>query len=180
MERFRTCVRTAAILFFSFVTCHLSLVTVYAQEDELAPPPIRTVTKDERAKLNEQADVKIRTKLAIEMMNTHLASAEQLDARADLDGMFRELGGFHGLLDNTLEYLTRHNNDSNKMLDNFKRLEIGLRGFATRLETIRRELPTKYEDYVRTLLKYVREARSRAVDPFFDDNVIRMKKPDNQ
>src|SRR2546423_5815991 len=76
------------------------------QEDDLAPPPLRTVTKDERRMLEPLADVKARTKLALEYMNAHLTAAEQLNSTRDFDGMFRELGGFQGLLDHTLAFLT--------------------------------------------------------------------------
>lgn len=51
-------------------------------------------------------------------------------------------------------------------------MEISLRKFLTRIELIRRDLPIKYEKYVRRLAIYVREARSRAVEQLFDDTVI--------
>ena len=150
---------------------------VSAQDDpDLAPPPLRTVTKNELSKLGSTDDIKARTKLALDMMTAHILAAEQLNGNADFDGMFRELGGFQGLLDNSLDYLKIHDNNSNKILDNFKRLEIGIRAFSPRLEAIRRDLPTRYEDYVRTLLIYVRDARSRAMEPMFSDTVVPNKK----
>ncbi|MFM9903936.1 MAG: hypothetical protein ACKVQJ_05115 [Pyrinomonadaceae bacterium] len=181
MKRFRIDVRSTgyliAFVFFLLFTVHCSLLTISAQDDDLAPPPVRSVTKEEKARLNELSDLKTHTKLALELMNARLTSAERLSSLSDFDAMFRELGGFHGLMDNTLEFLSRNNNDSGRALDNYKRLEIGLRGFTPRIEAVRRDLPLRYEDYVRSLLKYVREARSRAIEPFFDDTVIRMKKP---
>ena len=175
MGRIRRPARIA--LYFSLLVFNFSLLSVFAQDDtELAPPPLRTVTKDERVKLAAITDVKSRTKLALDMMNLHLMTAEQLNTNADFDGMFRELGGFQGLLDNSLDYLVKQDSDSNKVLDNFKRMEIGLRGFTPRIEAIRRDLPTRYEDYVHKLLLYVRDARTRAVDPLFSDKVVQIKK----
>jgi hypothetical protein len=48
-----------------------------------------------------------------------------------------------------------------------------LRSYTPRLELIRRDLPIKYEYYVRVLIKVLREARARAIDPLFDDTVLR-------
>lgn len=170
----------ARMIFFmialAFSIFHFSFSTVLAQDDlELAPPPIMTVTKDERAKLASITDVKARTKLVLELMDMHLMAAEQLNTNADFDGVFRELGGFQGLLEDSLDYLDKQNSNSNKVLDNFKRMEIGLRGFTPRIEVIHRDLPFRYEDYVRRLLHYVRDARSRAVDPLFSDKVVQIK-----
>jgi hypothetical protein len=158
----------------SLFTVHCSLFTaVSAQDDDLAPPPLRTVTKDERISLEAQSDVKARTRLALDYINEHLAAAEALNAKHEYDAMFRELGGFQGLVDNTLLYLTAGDKNSKKVLDNLKRFEIGLREFMPRLEAIHRELPLRYEDYVRRLLAYVRNARTKALDPLFSDTVIK-------
>ena len=166
-------------IYLSLFTFHFSLLTINAQDDptDLAPPPLRTVSKDEKALLNEQSDIKVHTKLALAMMNSRLTHAEILNTNSDFEGMFRELGGFHGLLDNTLDFLGKHDTNSGKVLDNYKRLEIGLRAFTPRLEAIRRDLSLRYEDYVRQLVKYVREARTRAVEPLFSDTVVPVRKP---
>jgi len=163
-----------SVFYFLLFTVHCSLFTaVSAQDDELAPPPLRTVTKEERISLDAQADAKARTKLALMYMTDHLAAAEALNSKHEYDTMFRELGGFHGLVDNTLLYLTAADKNSKKILDNLKRFEIGLREFMPRLEVIHRELPFKYEDYVRRLLAYVRNARTKALDPMFADTVVK-------
>ena len=131
------------------------------------------LTKEERTSLESLVDAKARTKAALEYMNTHLTAAESYNERHEYDTMFHELGGFHGLLDNTLLFLTKGDRTSNRMLDNLKRFEIGLRGFTPRLEVIHRELPFRYEDYVRKLIAYVRNARTKALDPLFSDTVIK-------
>jgi hypothetical protein len=154
----------------------------FAQDDDdtditqTAPPPLRKLTKDERTRLDAEIDVKRRTKLALELMTARLQRAEGFAANSEFEPLYAELGGFHGLMDDTLAFLEKNDKDTGKVLNNFKRLEIGLRGFTPRLEVIRRNLPLKYEYYVRVLLKYLREARTRAVEPLFDDNVVKPKK----
>ena len=59
-----------------------------------------------------------------------------------------------------------------KVLNNFKRIELSLRKYINRLELIRRDLPLEYEPYVRRLTKYVREARTKAVEPLFGETVL--------
>ena len=148
-----------------------------AQDDplDLAPPPLKMMSRDERSRLDAETDVKDRTKLVLLLMESRLVAAEKLNGDKDFDGMFRELGGFHGLMENSLEYLLKRDISKGKTLDNFKRVEIGLRGFSPRLEAIRRELPLRYEDYVRRLLKYVRDARTKATEPLFADTVVPVK-----
>ena len=161
----------------SLFTIHCSLFTVSAQNDEPIPPPVIVVTKNEREKLDAARDSKERIKLSLDMMNSHLLAAEKYNTDQNFDAMFRELGGFHGLLDNAMAHLERQNQESAKVLDNYKRLEIGLRGFSTCLEGIRRDMPIRYEDYVRKLLIHLRDMRTKAAEPFFRDLVVPNTKP---
>jgi hypothetical protein len=136
------------------------------------PPPVRLASKAEQEKLATAKSIKDRTRLALEMMETRLASAERFATATDFDSLYRELGFFEGVLDDQLDYMIRTDNDSGRSLDNFKRLEIGLRGFTTRIESIRRELPLRYEPFVRSVGRTVRDARSRALEPLFSDTVL--------
>jgi hypothetical protein len=108
-------------------------------------------------------------------MEIRLKKAEELNAQGKYSEMFQELGDFHALVDKTLEYLDQNDTGKGKVLNNFKRVEMNLREFLPRLELIRRDLPAKYEFYVRSLAKYVREARSKAIDPLFGNTVIKDK-----
>jgi hypothetical protein len=169
-----------ALMVLCSLAFSLSVPLSSLAQDENAPPPSRTVTKEEKDRLAQQSDIKSRTKLALEMMNNRIAAAEQFNSRSDFEAAFRELGGFQGLLDDTLNFLLAKADDSGKSLDNFKRLEIGIRAFSPRIEAIRRDLPPQYEDYVRTLLKCVRDARSKAIEPLFDDSVVKQKSGSSQ
>ncbi|MEO6655244.1 MAG: hypothetical protein ABIO36_04110 [Pyrinomonadaceae bacterium] len=170
-----------ALLYFSLLTFNFSLAPfVSAQDDsEFAPPPLKVVSKDERTRLDAQTDIKSRTKLALDLMQTRLTAAEMLTTGEDFDGVFRELGVFQGLMDSGVDYLTKLDTGNGKVLDNFKRLEIAFRGFGPRLEAIRRDMPPRYEDYIVKLMKYLREARIKAIDPQFADTVVPNPKSNN-
>jgi hypothetical protein len=147
-----------------------------AAQVDLAPPPLKVIPKADRERLEAKTDIKDRTKLTLELMTERLSTAERLAAAEDFDNMFRELGIFNGLIDNSLEFLNKRDNGKGKVLDNYKRLEIGLRAFMPRLETIRREVPMRYEDYVNTVMKAVRDARSKATEPMFSDSIVPARK----
>ena len=155
----------------------MSTVAFGQEDDDLAPPPLKILSQEERSRLTAETEVKRRTKLALELMEARLKRAEVHDSGENYDGMFVELGGFHALMDNMLEFLNRSDRDSKRVLDNFKRFEIGLRGFTMRLEMIRHELPLRYDQYVRNLVRNLRAARARAIEPLFDDTVLPEKKP---
>lgn len=164
----------SALLAFAILSPQFS---ISAQDDlpDTAPPPLKIVSKEERQKLDAEDDIKDRTNLALRLMDTRLDSAEIHSANRDFDTMFRELGFFHALVDDSVTFLEKRNTNNKKVLDTFKKLEIGLRGFIPRLETVRRELPLRYEDYVRFLMKFVREARMRSIEPMFGDSVVKVK-----
>lgn len=136
----------------------------------VAPPPARTLSKDEKNTLDGETDVKKRTTLALTMMDLRVKRAEECDSRNDFPQMYSELGGFHALMDYTLKFLVQ--SDGKKTLGSFKRYEMGLRGFPTRIELLRRELPVQYESYLRQLLKNIDDVRDKAIEPFFSDTVI--------
>ena len=161
-------------LFLSFAVVSFGQGVI---DDDLAPPPLKILSQDEKNRLASEPEVKRRTKLALELMDARLKQAETLDAAENYDEMFVQLGAFHGLIDNTLEFLNKSDKDSNKVITNFKRLEIGLRAFNPRLQMIHHDLPIRYEQYVRNLIRYLRTARARAIEPLFDDTVLPDKKP---
>jgi len=136
---------------------------------DAAPPPLKLLSKSEKDQLASAKDVKDRTKMSLELMDARVKVAEQYLPQERLEMVFRELGGFHALVDDALAHLTASDSNKKKVLDNFKRFELGLRTFNLRLELIRREMPPQREYYLRLLLREMREARARAVEPLFGD-----------
>ncbi len=156
----RLCLTAAFLLF-----CASGLLAQVNPGD--APPPIHDLPKDEKKQLLGQTDPKKRTELTLRMMDTHLKQAEKYVAATAFDEVFRELGSFHYLMDNAVAFLLWNNDDSGKSRGNLKRFEIGLRGFAPRLELIRREMPPDHEYYLTRLTKYLRDARAKTIEPLF-------------
>ena len=159
--------RLAVLIVFAFVS------TTLAQNDEdPAPPPLRKISQGERTQLDAQSESKRRIEIALQLMASRMKKAEDDKAAENFEAMFLELGGFHGLMDNTLDYLTRENRRTGKAFNYFKKYELGLRTFTPRLELIRRDIPVRYEPYIMRLLRYLRDARTKAIEPFFGDTVV--------
>jgi hypothetical protein len=164
---------------FLIIIAYCSLPKVQAQQEErqdMAPPPLKIISRTEKSQLEALTDIKQYTKLALELMEARLLNAERYSAKEEYNEMFAELGSFHALVDSTLNFLNTKDTENGKVLNNFKRIELSLRKYITRLELIRRDLPIKYELYVRTLVKFIREARTKAVEPLFGDTVLPEKK----
>ena len=160
---------------FSLLFC----LSVNAQDEEnenipenLAPPALKIISKEEKSALAGVNDIKDRTKIALDLMEVRLKKAESLNTEESFGDLLSELGGFQALMDDALKYLNRNGDGGGKVLNTFKRFEMALRAFMPRLELIRRELPEKYEYHVRKLLRTVRDTRAKAVEPFFSTTVL--------
>ena len=157
--------------------------SAFSQDDDdtdAAPPPIKAVPTTERNELSTEPSLKDRTRVSLTFMDSHIAAAERLSTDHNANGAFKELGIFEALMDDSVTYLAKGDTNNVKTLDALRKLEIGLRGFMPRLETIRRILPLNCDEYVRKLMKSLRDARAKAVDPQFSDNVVRPKTAQNQ
>ena len=161
-----------AIASFLLVFCGSAWGQQPSNMPDVAPPPLKIISKEERSRLEAQSDPKKRTALSLEIGEMHMASAEADYSKGDFDSMYKELGIFQGVIENCLDFLVKNDTGSGKMLNSFKKLEIGLRSYAPRIENIRRDVPLNYEPYLRTLIKNLREARTKAVEPFFGTTVV--------
>ncbi len=166
---------TFYLLLFTF--SFLLLQPAFGQEDyddapeDLVPPPLNFINKDEQKQLEAETKMKERTKLALELMDAKLIKSEEYVKQEDYQESLNQIGQFQGILINTLKFL-KFNEDSRGVDKNFKKLEITLRDFMPRLELIRREMPYKYGYHVKRMLSFVRDARTKALNPLFDDTVL--------
>lgn len=161
------------VLVFGAIALLAAFVPASAQDDdfpEVRPTPKIELSKDERIALDDAADPKKYLKVALELMETRLASAEKSGVSGEYDAMHADLGGFHALMDTSLDHLIATETRRGKVVEAFKRFEIALRGFAPRIEKLRRDAPDKYGAYITKLLKRLRENRTRAIDTFYDKN----------
>lgn len=140
--------------------------------DNLAPPALKIISKEEKSALSGVNDVKDRTKLALDLMEARLKKAEELNSQESFPDLLTELGSFQALMDDTLRFLNRNADGRGKAMSTYKRFEMSLRAFMPRLELIRREVPDSYEYHVRKLLRNVRDTRAKAVEPFFSSTVV--------
>lgn len=168
------------LLALILTTCFAPALLAQEDDTDAAPPPIKAVPKPEKDELAAEPSLKDRTKVSLEFMDGHIAAAEKLSDQHDANGAFKQLGMFEALMDDSVGYLVQKDPNSNKTLDALRKLEIGLRAFMPRLETIRRILPLNCDDYVRKLMKNLREARAKTVDPMFSDSVVKPKAAPNQ
>jgi hypothetical protein len=140
-----------------------------AQEptDDIPPPPLKMMSKSERSQLTDKTDVRERTNLALQFMDVRLKSAEKFRTDENYSLMYAELGGFHALMDNTLDFLLHTPVNEGKRLNSLKKFEIALREFTPRVEALKRDSPANFEPYLKSLLKNIDDARDKAVEPFF-------------
>lgn len=167
--------RSSTTLMLALFAIPIFMGVSFAQEtelDDVAPPPLKIVSRAETAQLNAESDVKRRTELALKLMDVRLRKAETLKESETFDTMLVELGVFHGLIENTSRFLHTEHLRRGKAFSYFKKYEMGLRAFTPRLELVRRDLPDRYGYYLKTLLRTVRDARSKALEPFFGDTVL--------
>jgi hypothetical protein len=159
--------------------------TAFAQDDKYetddAPPPLKLIAESERKQLNATKDVKGRTKLALDLMQARLTTAAAKSEASEYGSMFTELGAFHAIMDETLNFLDRYSQNSGARLNNFKRLEIGLRRMNPQIDLLRRNAPPERERYLFYLSRNVRDARARAIEPQFGNTVLpQARHQDNQ
>jgi hypothetical protein len=161
------------------LSAYLLPTTVFAQDEipsDVAAAPEKILSEVEKKAL-EIKDVKKRTKLSIELMETRLRTAEMLVQIPKFQDALKEIGAYQGLLEDSFKFLEQNDLKSEKVQDNFRNLELVLRKQMTRLELIRREMSYKYGWHVQKLMKFVREVRAKAVEPLFSDTVVPENKP---
>lgn len=175
--------RQRALIFFA-CTILIAALSPFAhaqnEDSDETPPPLKTLSKTESKALEAEKDPKERTLLSLKLMESRLKNAEEWSKESAYRKVFFELGVFQGLIDNTLKYLYGVNRGTGRDFDNFKRLELALRSYTSRVETLRREAPERYERYLQSVLKQIRDARDKAIEPLFGDDVIRKKKDKNE
>jgi hypothetical protein len=141
------------------------------------PPPMKFVSRYERAVLSEARDPKTRTRTTIELAEARLTRAEQLTAGQQYEAASAELGIYQGLVGDVLAYL--EGAEPKKQRDVYKRLELALRAHCARLESIRRVTPSDYAVHIKAICECARNARTEALNAFYGDTVIQDASPQN-
>jgi hypothetical protein len=153
-----------------------------AHQQLTAPPPLKIVSREERARIDGADDSKARVRTTIELAELRLAKAEVLTSDHDYEGATGELGRYEALIDDTLDYLSPMMRDKNKTRDLYKRLELALRAHGPRLTAIRRSTPLEYAVWIKELEEFARKGRTEALNSFYGQTVFRepQKKPEER
>ena len=138
-----------------------------------APPPIKVISKDERVQIDGRGDSKERLKLTIDLAAVHLTRAEELTTQGNFDSAATEVGSYHALMEDALDFLATMKRDSNKTRDHYKRLELALRAHGPRLTTMRRTTPLEYAVWIKKVEEFAREGRTEALNSFYGHTVVR-------
>lgn len=148
-----------------------------------APPPMRFVSRDERAQLAASKDSKARLRATIELAEVHLSGAEHSTAQKKFDHASEEVGRYLGLIGDARMVLAALNRDKNSTRDLYRRLDIALRAHVPRLAVIRRTTPAGYAGHIKAAEEFARDTRTEALDSFYGHSVLRedsgnQKKPE--
>ncbi len=132
-----------------------------------APPPMKFIPPGERAQLSEARDPKARTRATVELADAHISRAEELTEKKKYDLAADELGNYLALIEDALKFLGKLNSHSGKTRDLYKRLDLALRAHLPHLARMRRSTPAEYGFNIKDAEEFARNARSKALDPFY-------------
>jgi hypothetical protein len=132
--------------------------------------------------LDAETDQKSRVKLYISLAELHLLSAERYTAQPSFEAASTEIGKYHALIDEALEYMASLKRDSNKTRDLYKRFELALRTHGPRLTSMRRTTPLEYAVWIKAVEEFARDGRTEALNSFYGHTVVRdpQKKPERE
>lgn len=174
-------VRFSSVRFLSRRTLPLILLLIcsapiLAQNDDdmpgdVAPPPLRNISKEEKDQLAAETGTKDKTSLYLTFLDLRLKKAEELSSKDSFADSMSEFGVYHGLLESLMDFL-KNENKSNKALGGFKKIEMTLRAHNVRIETVRRVMPFQYAWHVSRLQRFVRKSRAEAAESLFSDTVV--------
>lgn len=143
------------------------------QREDGGPPPMRYLPVEVRGRLDAESDPKARARLGMLIAEECLDRAAQFADQDQFVAATGQVGVYQAVVDDTIDYLDKPGRAGNKLRDIYKRVEITLRTHVTRLETLRRGLPSQHAVHVKDAIDFVRDSRDRALGAFYDDAVIR-------
>ena len=149
-------------------------------QDQTAPPPLKTISRQERSQLNESKDAKARVKVTLELALVHLAEAEALTSQHDYPAAAAGAGRYWALVEDLFAFLKTMKGDSDKTRDLYKRVELALRAQGPRLSAIRRGTPAEYSVWIKEIEDFARNGRTEALNSFYGHTVFRDKPADQQ
>src|SRR5687767_8192897 len=144
---------------------------------DVAPPPLKTISRVERSQLDEADDSKSRVKITLTLAETHLANAEARTSQNDFPGASAAIGRYGALIEDVFGFLKTHKAESNKTRDLYKRVELALRAQGPRLTAMRRGTPAEYALWIKEIEDFARHGRTEALNSFYGHTVFREVNP---
>lgn len=163
------------ILYVPFVSGQESPV-----QDQVAPPPLKIITREERAQINESKDAKARVRTTLDLALLRLGEIETHTSARDYPAALAGAGRYWALLEDVFGYLKTMKADSNKTRDLYKRIELALRAHGPRLSAVRRGTPSEYSFWMKELEDFARNGRTEALNSFYGHTVFREKTTEQQ
>lgn len=138
-----------------------------------APPPVKIITREDRARVDGSKDDKARIRITIELAEGYLTEAEARTTQEDYDAASAALGKYRALIEDALNFLRPFARDHNRTRDLYKRLELALRAQGPRLTAIRRTTPLEYAVWVKEQEEFARQGRTDALNSFYGETVVK-------
>jgi hypothetical protein len=149
-------------------------------QDQAAPPPLKIITREDRAQINQSKDAKARVRTTLDLALLRLGEIETQTSAHDYPAALAGAGRYWALLEDVFGYLKTMKGDSNKTRDLYKRIELALRSHGPRLIAVRRETPSEYAVWMKELEDFARNGRTEALNSFYGHTVFRDKNPEQQ
>jgi len=173
-----TCLNKVTLAAFTLSLCATAISSQTPQvHTNTAPPPLKVITAEDRAALEQTKDSKSRVKRTIELAASHLLRAETHTSNGEFSEASAELGRYWALMEDAFQVLAPLSRDSTKTRDMYKRVELALRAHGARLTIIRRTTPLEYAVWIKQLEEYARSGRTEALNSFYGHTVVRESAP---
>jgi hypothetical protein len=149
-------------------------------QDQAAPPPLKIITREERAQINESKDAKARVRITLDLAMVRLGEIETHTSAHDYPAALAGAGRYWALMEDVFGYLKTMKGDNNKTRDLYKRIELALRAHGPRLSAVRRGTPSEYSFWMKELEDFARNGRTEALNSFYGHTVFRDKPAEQQ
>jgi hypothetical protein len=161
----------------------LYVPVVSAQEPAVqdhAPPPLKIISRVERAQIDESKDAKARVRISLDLALVRLGEIEAQTTLRDYPAALAGAGRYWALLEDVFGFLKTMKTDSNKTRDLYKRVELALRAHGPRLSAVRRGTPSEFSFWMKEIEDFARNGRTEALNSFYGHTVVRDKPPAEQ
>jgi hypothetical protein len=171
---------TQLLLLLALIHVPVVMCQEATSQDQTAPPPLKIISKDEQAQINQSKDGKARVKTTLELALIRLGQVEAQTTERDYPAALAGAGRYWALLEDVFSFLKTMKADSNKTRDLYKRVELALRAHGPRLSAIRRGTPAEFSFWMREIEDFARNGRTEALNSFYGHTVFRDKPTEQQ